>query len=51
MEAQSNSKQATAEPTAKRAYGKPELIEYGNVRDFTRGSGGTKPDSKAGSMG
>lgn len=27
-----------AVPKAKRVYAKPELVEYGNVRDLTRGN-------------
>ncbi|MEZ4300273.1 MAG: lasso RiPP family leader peptide-containing protein [Polyangiaceae bacterium] len=31
-----------AEDTAKRAYVRPEIIDYGSVRDLTRGAG-SKP--------
>jgi hypothetical protein len=51
MEAQSNSQQISKEPSAKRAYRKPELVEYGNVRDFTRGPGGGSADAKGGAFG
>jgi hypothetical protein len=49
MDAQSNSTPSEDKPVVKRAYTKPLLIEYGSVRDFTRGPGGTRPDTKAGS--
>ena len=29
----------TNEPQPKRAYSKPVLVEYGNVRELTRGNG------------
>jgi hypothetical protein len=44
MEAQNNTKRSAPEPSEKRAYSKPVLIEYGDVREFTRGSGGSQPD-------
>jgi hypothetical protein len=34
--------EATAELEAKQPYVKPELVEYGDVREFTRGPGGSK---------
>lgn len=40
-----------SEPTAqRRTYQRPELTEYGNVREFTRGPGGTKADAKIGAQ-
>ena len=34
----------TAVPKAKQPYVKPELVEYGDVREFTRGPGGSKSE-------
>ena len=48
MDAQSNSTQTPEQPAAKRDYEKPRLIEYGSVRDFTRGPGGSRADTKFG---
>ena len=36
---------------AKRSYVKPELTEFGNVRDLTRAATNTEGDGKSGSMG
>ena len=30
--------------TPKRAYAKPEIVELGDVRELTRGSGGSRVD-------
>jgi hypothetical protein len=45
MEGQINTKRSEPAPNGKRAYVKPLLIEYGDVREFTRGPGGSKPDA------
>jgi hypothetical protein len=42
---------ASASAPAKRAYKKPLLIEFGDVREFTKGPGGSKLDSKSGGFG
>lgn len=34
------------QPATPRPYMKPKLTEYGNVRDFTRGGGGSKADKQ-----
>lgn len=49
MDAQSNATDTPEKPVGKRAYAKPQLIEYGSVRDFTRGPGGSRSDTKIGS--
>ncbi|HHH26807.1 MAG TPA: lasso RiPP family leader peptide-containing protein [Polyangiaceae bacterium] len=41
---------SSLEASPRRHYAKPKLVEYGNVREFTRGPGGSKPDAKAGSI-
>ena len=38
----------TANTVTKKAYVKPRLVEYGDVREFTRGPGGSIKDSKGG---
>lgn len=35
-------------PKGKKAYDKPRLTEYGDVREFTRGPGGSQKDLKGG---
>lgn len=35
---------------AKKTYEKPRLVEYGDVREFTKGPGGSKKDSKSGGV-
>lgn len=32
----------------KRPYEKPRIVEYGDVREFTRGPGGSQQDKKGG---
>lgn len=47
MDAQDETQETTRpanEPMAKRAYRRPELVEYGDVRELTRGGGATKGD-------
>jgi hypothetical protein len=49
MDAQDDTKEKTRPanaPMAKRAYRRPELVEYGDVRELTRGGGHTKKDGK-----
>ena len=41
---ESQTSDANAERPARRPYARPTLTAYGNVRDFTRGGGGTKAD-------
>jgi hypothetical protein len=41
---------AATNPQPRRPYKAPRLTEFGNVRDFTRGPGGTKADTKAGAF-
>jgi hypothetical protein len=33
-------------PVAKRAYRRPELVEFGDVRELTRGGGKTKKETR-----
>jgi hypothetical protein len=44
MSKQTNNNQSSATTDKKKPYEKPALLEYGDVREFTRGSGGSKPD-------
>jgi hypothetical protein len=38
--------ETTNAPQAKRAYKKPAVIEFGDVRELTRGGGQTRADGK-----
>lgn len=45
-----NGEEKSTAQVAKKTYEKPRLVEYGDVREFTKGPGGSKKDAKAGGV-
>lgn len=43
-----NENTVTASVSAKKPYSKPVVMEFGDVREFTRGPGGSIKDKKGG---
>ena len=50
MDAQDDTQKTTQPaggPAAKRTYRRPEILEFGDVRELTRGGGATKSDKRS----